>query len=55
MNNKQGPVLCILGFISLIPINVWAAQPLSEGALATQTGGSKCSFTCDYCESSRRC
>ena len=38
MNNKQGPVLCILGFISLIPINVWAAQPLSEGALATQTG-----------------
>ncbi len=38
MNNKQGPALCILGFISLIPINVWAAQPLSEGALATQTG-----------------
>lgn len=31
MNNKQGPALCILGFISLIPINVWAAQPLSEG------------------------
>ncbi len=24
MNNKQGPALCILGFISLIPINVWA-------------------------------
>ncbi len=39
MNNKQGPALCILGFISLIHINVWAAQPLSEGALATQTGG----------------
>lgn len=38
MNNKQGPALCILGFISLIPINVWAAQPLREGALATQTG-----------------
>lgn len=38
MNNKQGPALCILGCIILIPINVWGAQPLSEGALATQTG-----------------
>lgn len=38
MNNKQGFSLCVLGLITLIPINVLAAQPLSEGALATQTG-----------------
>lgn len=38
MNNKQGSALCVLGLITLIPMNVLAAQPMSEGALATQTG-----------------
>ncbi len=38
MNNKQGCVLGILSCIAVLPMNLWAAQPMNESALATQTG-----------------
>ncbi|MCT9416450.1 hypothetical protein [Acinetobacter baumannii] len=38
MNNKQGCVLGILSCITVLPMNLWAAQPMNESALATQTG-----------------
>lgn len=38
MNNKQGYMLGILSGISVLLSNTWAAQPMSESALATQTG-----------------
>ena len=38
MNNKQGCVLGILSCIAVLPTNLWAAQPMNESALATQTG-----------------
>ena len=38
MNNKQGCVLGILSCIVVFPTNLWAAQPMNESALATQTG-----------------
>ncbi|ADI91585.1 hypothetical protein QLG01_01820 [Acinetobacter sp. V89_4] len=38
MNNKQGYILGILSGVSVLLSNTWAAQPMSESALATQTG-----------------
>lgn len=38
MNNKQGCMLGILSGVSVLLSNTWAAQPMSESALATQTG-----------------
>ncbi|NUG02563.1 hypothetical protein [Acinetobacter oleivorans] len=38
MNNKQGYMLGILSGVCVLLSNTWAAQPMSESALATQTG-----------------
>ncbi|MEQ1345037.1 hypothetical protein [Acinetobacter seifertii] len=38
MNNKQGCALIILSGMSVLLSNTWAAQPMSESALSTQTG-----------------
>lgn len=38
MNNKQGYMLGILSGVSVLLSNTWAAEPMSESALATQTG-----------------
>ncbi|MDK4793231.1 MULTISPECIES: hypothetical protein [Acinetobacter] len=38
MNNKQGYVLGILSGMFALLSNTWAAQPMTESALSTQTG-----------------
>ncbi len=38
MNNKQGYMLGVLNGVFVLLSNAWAAQPMTESALATQTG-----------------
>jgi len=38
MNNKQGYMLGVLSGVFELLSNAWAAQPMTESALATQTG-----------------
>ncbi|MDP7774987.1 hypothetical protein QWI49_07425 [Acinetobacter nosocomialis] len=38
MNNKQGYMLGVLSGVFVFLSNAWAAQPMTESALATQTG-----------------
>lgn len=38
MNNKQGYMLGILSGMFVLLSNTWAAQPMTESALSTQTG-----------------
>lgn len=38
MNNKQGYMLGILSGVFVSLSNTWAAQPMTESALSTQTG-----------------
>lgn len=38
MNNKQGYMLGVLSGVFVLLSNAWAAQPMTESALATQTG-----------------
>jgi len=38
MNNKQGYMLVVLSGVFVLLSNAWAAQPMTESALATQTG-----------------
>ncbi|MEN8319027.1 hypothetical protein [Acinetobacter nosocomialis] len=38
MNNKQGYILGVLSGVFVLLSNAWAAQPMTESALATQTG-----------------
>lgn len=38
MNNKQGYMLGVLSGVFVLLSNAWAAEPMTESALATQTG-----------------
>ncbi|MDO7216569.1 hypothetical protein Q5M47_14290 [Acinetobacter nosocomialis] len=38
MNNKQGYMLGVLSGVFVLLSNAWAAQPMTESALSTQTG-----------------